>query len=491
MGAGEVWALGAVELAALVAAGEVSAAEVVAAQLERIAVVNPQVNAVTRLMGDSARQAAQEVDRRRAAGERLGPLAGVPFTVKENIHVAGSATTHGVPYFRDRVAEADAPPVRRLRAAGAIPIGRTNMPDLAIAGVHTVSQLFGDTVNPWDPGRTPGGTSGGDAVAVATGMAPLGLGNDSGGSVRNPAAFNGVAALKPSYGRFPADHRMGDQDPVLGHQLFPVDGPLARTVADLRAAYEALAGADPQDPRAVPVPLYGPRPDAPVRVGVVTDPGGRGDVHPQVRAAIEAAAAALQDAGHPIEEVEVPRLQDALDGYGALLRTEFALAWPKLRGLLTDDSARFIELFTQRHPAVGLEGYVSQAGVRLGVQRAWAALFERCPLLLGPVSTQPVPEPVVPRTVEEHDALMAPMRLLTASTYVGVPAVAVPTGVADGLPQGVQIMAGMYREDLCLDAAQRIEERLGVFAPIDPVGSVGSVGSVEAVDPVGPGPSGG
>ncbi|MFF2809493.1 amidase [Streptomyces sp. NPDC058000] len=487
MGAGEVWALGASELAGLVASGEVSAVEVVAAQLERIAVVNPQVNAVTRLLEDSARRAAREVDRRRAAGEPLGPLAGVPFTVKENIHVAGSATTHGVPYFRDWVAESDAPPVRRLRAAGAIPIGRTNMPDLAIAGVHTVSQLFGDTVNPWDPRRTPGGTSGGDAVAVATGMAPLGLGNDSGGSVRIPATFNGVAALKPSYGRFPADHRMSDQDPVLGHQLFPVDGPLARRVADLRVAYEVLAGADPQDPRAVPVPLYGPRPDTPVRVGVVTDPGGRGDVHPHVRAAIEAAAAALQDAGHPVEEVEVPRLQDALDGYGALLRTEFSLAWPMLRRLLTDDSARHIEFDTQRHPAVGLEGYVRQAGVRLGVQRAWAGLFERCPLLLGPVSTQPAPEPVVPRTVEEHDAMMAPMRLLTASTYVGVPAVAVPTGVAAGLPQGVQVMAGMYREDLCLDAAQRIEERLGVLAPIAPVDLVDLVdlvGLADSADPV-------
>ncbi|WP_328385207.1 amidase [Streptomyces sp. NBC_00400] len=464
----ELWALKASELAELVGRGEVSAAEAVQAHLERIAAVNPQVNAVTRLLEDSARQAARETDRRRAAGERLGPLAGVPFTVKENIHVAGSATTHGVPHFRDWVAPSDAPPVRRLRAAGAIPVGRTNMPDLAIAGVHTVSQLFGDTVNPWDPRRTPGGTSGGDAVAVATGMAPLGLGNDSGGSVRNPATFNGVAGLKPSYGRFPADHRMSDHEPVLGHQLFPADGPLARSVADLRAAYEVLAGTDWQDPRAVPAPLYGPRPDAPLRVGVVMDPGGHGDVHPDVRAAIEAAAAALEDAGHPVEEVEVPRLQDALDGYDALLRAEFSLAWPMLRRLLTDDSARHIELDIQRHPAVGLEEYLRQTGVRLGVQRAWARFFEHCPLLLGPVSTQPAPEPVIPRTPEERDAMMSPMRLLTATTYVGVPAVAVPTGLAAGLPQGVQVVAGMYREDRCLDAAQRIEERLGVLTPLDP-----------------------
>ncbi|WP_407551273.1 amidase [Streptomyces sp. Pv4-95] len=464
----ELWALEASELAKLMASGEVSAAETVDAHLERIAAVNPRVNAVTRLLADSARQAARETDRRRAAGERLGPLAGVPFTVKENLHVAGSATTHGVPYFRDRVAQADAPPVRRLRAAGAIPIGRTNMPDLAIAGVHTTSQLFGDTVNPWDPQRTPGGTSGGDAVAVATGMAALGLGNDSGGSVRNPATFNGVAGLKPSYGRFPADHRMSDDEPVLGHQLFPVDGPLARSVADLRASYEVLAGTDPQDPRAVPAPLYWPRPGTPVRVGVVTDPGDRGDVHPDVRAAIEAAAAALEDAGHPVEEVRVPRLQDALDGYGALLRTEFSLAWPVIRRLLTDDSARHIELDAHRHPPVDLAEYLRQTGVRLGVQRAWARFFERCPLLLGPVSTQPAPQPVVPRTPEERDAMMMPMRLLTATTYVGVPAVAVPTGLAAGLPQGVQVVAGMYREDLCLDAAQRIEERLGVLAPLDP-----------------------
>jgi amidase len=144
------------------------------------------------------------------------------------------------------------------------------------------------------------------------------------------------------------------------------------------------------------------------------------------------------------------------------------LAWPVLRRLLTDDSARHIELDTHHHPPVDLAEYLRQTGVRLGVQRAWAHFFERCPLLLGPVSTQPAPEPVVPRTPEERDAMMTPMRLLTATTYVGVPAVAVPTGLASGLPQGVQVVAGMYREDLCLDAAQRIEERLGVLAPLDP-----------------------
>lgn len=178
--------------------------------------------------------------------------------MKESTAIEGVPTTFGTPRFRDLVAPADAPPVARLRAAGAIPIGHSNMPTLILAGMHTRSELFGDTVNPWDPTRTPGGTSGGDAVAVATGMAALGLGNDSGGSVRVPAQFCGVAGLKPTTGRFPADHRiLGTDDPGPASQMLVTDGPFARTVADLRLAYEVLAGADPRDPRAVPVPAYG------------------------------------------------------------------------------------------------------------------------------------------------------------------------------------------------------------------------------------------
>lgn len=243
----------AAELAAAVASGDLTAQEAVEAHLERIAAVNPAVNAVTAPLADRARAEAAQVDRRRAAGEPLGPLAGVPFTVKENIHVAGTATTFGVPRLRDLVAREDAPPVRRLRAAGAVCVGRTNLPDMTLGGLHTSSTLYGDTVNPWDPARTPGGTSGGDAVAVATGLAALGLGNDSGGSVRVPAAFCGVAGLKPGYGRIASDHRVGGREPTLSSQLLPVDGPMARSVADLRLALSVLAGADPGDPRAVPV----------------------------------------------------------------------------------------------------------------------------------------------------------------------------------------------------------------------------------------------
>ncbi|KPC94323.1 indole acetimide hydrolase, partial [Streptomyces sp. NRRL F-6602] len=188
---------------------------------------------------------------------------------------------------------------------------------------------------PWDPARTPGGSSGGDAVAVPTGMAPLGLGNDSGGSVRIPAQFCGVAGLKPSTGRFPADHRvLGPDDPGLASQLLVTDGPLARSVADLRLAYEVLAGTDPRDPRAVPVPAYGERLPGPLKVAVVADPGGHG-VHPSVRQAVARAADALRDAGYELCEVpDVPRLDEALEAYGRITVTEFAPSWPVVRTLL-------------------------------------------------------------------------------------------------------------------------------------------------------------
>ncbi|GAB2607568.1 amidase family protein [Streptomyces capparidis] len=465
-----LWRMPAADQAEAVRSGEVSAAELVESHLDRIAEVNPRVNAVTQLMADRAREAAARTDRRRAAGEELGPLAGVPFTVKESTAVEGVPTTLGTPRFRDLVATADAPPVARLRAAGAVPVGHSNMPTLILAGMHTRSELFGDTVNPWDPGRTPGGTSGGDGVAVATGMAALGLGNDSGGSVRIPASFCGVAGLKPTTGRFPADHRvLGPDDPGPASQLLVTDGPLARTVADLRLAFEALAGTDPRDPRAVPVPVRGEPLPGPVKVAVVADPGGHG-VHPAVRGAVAAAADALRDAGYQVREVaDVPRLDEALEVYGRITVTEFAPTWPAVRKLLGAGGDRYIDMAMERTPPATAEEFMALMGVWLGVRRSWAEFLDAYPLLLGPVFTEPPVEPgLESRDRAGRDRVAAGMRLCTVTSFVGVPAVAVPTGVRDGLPSGVQIVGRAFREDLCLAAAQEIEDRLGVLTPIDP-----------------------
>ncbi|MFB7054504.1 amidase [Streptomyces vinaceus] len=468
----DVWRMSAAAQAEAVRRGEVSAVELVDSHLERIAEVNPRVNAVTQLMAEKARAAAARTDRLRAAGTAPGPLAGVPFTVKETTPVEGVPTTFGVPRFRDLVAPADAPPVARLRAAGAVPIGHANVPTLILAGMHTRSELFGDTVNPWDPGRTPGGSSGGDAVAVATGMAALGLGNDSGGSVRIPAQFCGVAGLKPSTGRFPADHRvLGPDDPGPASQMLVTDGPLARSVGDLRLAYEVLAGTDPRDPRALPVPLYGKPLPGPVKVAVVADPGGQG-VHPAVAAAVAAAADALRDAGYDVREVaDVPRMAEALDAYGRITVTEFAPSWPVVRTLLGPGGDRYIARAMERTPPASAEELVRLMGTWLGIRRSWAQFLDEYPLLLGPVFTEPPVEPgLESRDGAGRDRVAAGMRLCTVTSFVGVPAVAVPTGLADGLPCGVQLVGRAFREDLCLDAAQAVEDRLGVLTPVDPRG---------------------
>ncbi|OAR23290.1 indole acetimide hydrolase [Streptomyces sp. ERV7] len=474
-----LWRRPAAAQAAAVRSGKVSAVELVESHLERIAAVNPRVNAVTQLLAERAREAAAETDRRRAAGDVLGPLAGVPFTVKESTAIEGVPTTFGVARFRELVAPADAPPVARLRAAGAVPIGHSNMPTLILAGMHTRSELFGDTVNPWDPGRTPGGTSGGDAVAVATGMAALGLGNDSGGSIRVPAQFCGVAGLKPTPGRFPADHRiLGPQDPGPASQMLVTDGPLARNVADLRLAYEVLAGTDPRDPRAVPVPAYGePLPGA-AKVAVVADPGARG-VHPAVAAAVRSAADALRDAGYDVREVpDVPRLDETLEAYDRITMTEFAPNWPVVRTLLGDGGDRYIEMAMERTPPVtGVDELMKLMGTWMNLRRSWAEFLDTYPLVLGPSFTEPPVEPgLESRDRAGRDRVTSAMRLCTATSFVGVPAVAVPTGLTDGLPCGVQIIGRPFREDLCLAAAQAVEDRLGVLTPVDPRG-VGVGGS--------------
>ncbi|WP_405745299.1 amidase [Streptomyces sp. NBC_01525] len=464
-----LWRKSAGAQAAAVRGGAVTATALLEAHLERIAEVNPAVNAVTQLIADRARADADAVDRRRAAGEELGPLAGVPFTVKETTAVEGVPTTFGATAFRHATARADAPPVARLRAAGAVAVGHTNMPTLVLAGMHTRSELFGDTVNPWSRAVTPGGSSGGDGAAVASGMVPLGLGNDAGGSVRIPAAFCGVAGLKPTTGRYPADHRIGPDDPALAAQELVVDGPLARTVADLRLVHGVLAGAAPCDPRAVPVPPFGAPLPGPLKVAKVADPGG-GGVHPSVRAALDAAADALNDAGYEVHEVpDVPRLEETLEAYARMTLTEFASAWPRLKPLLGEGGHRYIEWGMARTRPVDLAEYLRLTGVRLGIRRDWAAFLAEYPLVLGPVFTLP---PFAPgeelRDPEGSLRLQRAMRLCTATSFAGLPAVAVPAGTADGLPRGVQLIGRPYREDLCLDAAEEVERRLAVPVPIDP-----------------------
>ena len=265
------------ELARRIAAKEVTSREVVEALLERIEAVNPEVQAIRVVLADAALAAADEADGAVAASADLGPLHGVPFTVKENLDVAETATTSGLSALVEARATRDAPSVAGLRAAGAIPIGRTNLAESGLRW-HSYSDAGGHTLNPWDASRTPGGSSGGDAVALATGMTPLGIGNDLGGSLRIPSQFNGTVALKPSFGRVGSATTVPPLDPPMAIQIMGVHGPMARTVADLRLAFEPISMSDPRDPWQVPAPLQGP--PAPRRVAVALWDG----VHPDVAA---------------------------------------------------------------------------------------------------------------------------------------------------------------------------------------------------------------
>ncbi len=465
---GAPWRMGAGQLAAAVRARAISAREVVEAHLARIAEVNPRVNAVTVTLADDAIAAADAADRALAAGGDAGPLLGVPMTVKENIDVAGSATTNGLVVLKDAVPATDAPHIAKLKGAGAIVIGRTNMPDVGLR-FHTDNALRGATLNPWDAARTPGGSSGGDAAALACGMSALGMGNDYGGSLRWPAQACGVMSLRPTLGRVPRFAAIPPEDGTMTAQLFSVHGPMARRADDLATAFAIMTAADARDPWWTPAQLEGPPLDAPVRVAVCADPAGEG-VDPDVAAGVRRAAGALADAGYAVEEVDFPMVAEARDLYSTLVVTELrAVTYPLLEPLASDGAKAFLQLAFETVPALDLAGYVQAWETRNSIARAWSVFAERYPLALGPVGTQqPFPAGFDIAGRAEFGAGMKLLRLTVTVNLLGLPSVAMPAGLAGGLPQGVQIIGRRYREDTCLAAARAIEERLPPVAPIDP-----------------------
>jgi amidase len=463
------WRMGACELAAAIRTRQLSSREVVESHLRRISAVNPSVNAVVVVLGEEAIAAAADADRVVASGADLAPFHGVPFTVKENIDVFGTPTTQGARMLSAAYPLRDAPVVERLRAAGGIVIGRTNMPTFALRW-HTESELWGATRNPWDRTRTPGASSAGEAVAVATGMSPLGLGSDGLGSLRHPAQCCGVAALKPSLGRVPtASSVEGPDSTPIGVQLTAVNGVLARRVADLREALSVLAGATWRDPWTLPAPLNEPRPREPVRVALVLDPGGRGTAA-LVQDGVRHAAVALEDAGYLVDEVEPPGIDAAADALLVMLSTPGMRAvWDQVLGPnLPEDARRFMSAFfaAAREPdAVTAE----QAFVtRQALLRAWGEFQESHPLIVAPISTE---MPSKAGTDLEDGQVMATitaMRMAMTVNALGLPAVAVPVGVSEGLPVAVQIIGRRFCESECLEAAQAVEMKRPPITPIDP-----------------------
>lgn len=464
----DLWRMSATELAVAIRSRQVSSSEVIGAHLQRIEAINDSINAVVIVMFEQALKAARTADGAIVAGADLGSFHGVPFTVKDNLDVAGTPTTQGLRALANAYPRRDAPVVERLKAAGGIPIGRTNLPSGAIRW-HCESELWGATVNPWDRSRTPGASSAGEAAAIATGMSPLGIGNDGLGSLRHPAQCCGVSALKPTLGRIPHASSVEATDmATIGMQLTQVNGPLARRVADLRRAFEVVAGPTWRDPWTVPAPHRGDEPAKPIRVALVLDPAGQGTAG-QVQAGIRKAAHALEQAGYAVEELEPPSIDAAASALVIMLSTPgMRTVWQRISPLMPGPTRTFMSAFFEAAGDPDATAAEQAFITRLSVLRSWSEFFEHHPLIIAPIATD------IPRKagtdLEEGQVAedLRTMRMAMAVNALGLPAVALPVGITDGLPQAVQVIGPRYREDLCLDAAAAIEDRVGILTPIDP-----------------------
>lgn len=462
----ELWQLGALELAEKIRSGETTSRAVVEAHLARVDAVNGDLNAIVRRLDDEALAAADAADAAVGRGDELGPFHGVPVTVKENIDCAGTPTTQGLPALAEAVAPIDAPTVARMRAAGAIPFARTNLPDLGLR-VHTHSTLHGLTRNPHHPGRTAGGSSGGEASAIASGMSPLGLGNDIGGSLRNPAHCCGIASIKPTVGAVPMATVIPPQDQLLSSQQMLVEGPMARRVADVRAAFEVVAGPSPRDPRSVPATFTELADGERLTVAVLADPPG-GDTHPEIAAAVRAAADILADAGHDVVEATPPDYEVAIEMWAALLLSDLSVTRPLLDEILGEDARRILDGFAEVAPETSVELSAHVQGTRFRLMREWSEFFAQHPILLSPTWGMPP---------FEHDAdigdneqlIRDTLRPVLPANFLALPGAIVPCGTADGLPVGVQVMGDRFTDLRCLDVAAQIQAAAGAPAPIDPV----------------------
>jgi amidase len=463
----DLWRLSAADLAARIASKQVSAREAATSALDRLDAVNPQINAVVDHRPDDVLRQADAVDAAIARGERLGPLAGVPVTIKVNVDQVGFATTNGLKLQRDLIATSNNPVVENLVKAGAVLLGRTNTPAVSYRW-FTSNQIHGDTKNPRDPQITPGGSSGGAGAATAAGIGHIGHGTDIAGSVRYPAYACGIHGLRPTVGRIPAFNASLPERPI-GPQISAVSGPLARTIGDIRLALHAMAARDVRDPWWVPAPLEGPPVEK--RVALCINPDGLDPV-PEVVAAVRDAGKRLERAGWTVEEVaDTPPLQEAAvlqtrlwlgDGY------EAQLAMAEKEG----DPGALACLRGNRDKVFPFDAtdYAKALTRRATLTREWLLFLEKYPVLLMPVSGElPFADQFDRKDEASFTRVWHAQLTQIAIPFFGLPGLTVSTGLVGRSPVGVQLVAGRFREDLCLAAGEAIEAGGTPPSPIDPV----------------------
>ena len=408
---------------------------------------------------------ADAVDAAIARNEEVGPLAGVPVTVKANIDQEGFATTNGLRLQRDVIARSNSPVVDNLRKAGAVIVGRTNCPAFSYRW-FTTNLLHGDTKNPRDPSITPGGSSGGAGAAVAAGIGHIAHGTDIAGSIRYPAYACGVHGLRPTVGRVAA-FNASLPERTIGAQISAVSGPLARTIGDLRIALRAMSGRDARDPWWVSAPLEGPA--MPKRAALCLQPDGLATAA-EVKTAVADAGKRLERAGWVVEEVETPPLREAADlqtklwlgdGYEAQLAAAEREGDPGalacLRGnrskVFPFDAAAFSKALTRRAT----------------LSREWLQFLEAYSAVLMPVSGElPFADGLDMRDEVSFARVWQAQVPQIAIPFLGLPALTVSTALVGRIPVGVQVVSGRFREDLCLLAGEAIEAGGKPSTPVDP-----------------------
>jgi Asp-tRNA(Asn)/Glu-tRNA(Gln) amidotransferase A subunit family amidase len=457
--------LSAVSMAERIRRRDLSPVELVESHLAQIEALNPRLNAYVQIDAESARRHARSAEEAVGKRDQLGPLHGVPISIKSAIEVAGLRCESGTKLREGFVAPQDAPLVSRLRQAGAIILGVTNTPELLMAW-ETDNLLYGRTNSPWDLACTPGGSSGGEAAAIAAGMSAGGVGSDGGGSIRVPAHFSGICGLKPTPGRIPATgHFPVSAGPFA---LLGVVGPMARTVGDLKALFQAMQGPDEGDPSAAPVPVRWPDElDLKgIRIGYFED-DGRTPVTAETRVALRTAAAGLRRAGFQVQ----PFRPDGLELARRLWWKIFGVAGGMLLGPMTRNRETEISpQLKQFNNWVAAEpSHTGESLLDTWVQRDLVrmqifAQMQNYPVLLCPVAAIPAFRhgerswEVEGRTVQYLDA----WSYAEWFNLLGTPAVAVPVGKSpEGLPIGVQIVARPWEEEIALSVAAVVEEQCG------------------------------
>jgi aspartyl-tRNA(Asn)/glutamyl-tRNA(Gln) amidotransferase subunit A len=472
----------AAELAGLVASGEVSAVEVAQAHLDRIAAVDERVHAFLHVDADGALAAAAEVDRRRAAGEALGPLAGVPIAVKDVLATKGVPTTCASKILEGWRPQYDATVVARLRDAGLVILGKTNMDEFAM-GSSTEYSAFGPTRNPWDLTRIPGGSGGGSSASLVAYEAPLAIGTDTGGSIRQPGAVTGTVGSKPTYG---GTSRYGL---VAFSSSLDTPGPCARTVEDAALLHAVIAGHDPHDSTSIPAPVppvveaarQGATGDLTgVRIGLVREFAGEG-AEPGVSAVVRESIEALVKLGAEVVEVSCPHFDYALPAYYLIAPSEASSNLARFDGVryglrVGDDGTHSLEevMSLTREAGFGpevkrriilgtfalssgyYEAYYGQAQkVRTLITRDFTAAFEQADVLVAP-TTPFVAFPFGSRTGDPYQMYLADLYTIPSNLYGG-PAISVPCGLSEGLPVGLQVMAPTMADDRMYRVAAALE----------------------------------